>query len=486
MPMESSPVIFWFRNDLRIGENPGLSAALADGRPVLPLFIYDEAGEGDWKLGGASKWWLHQSLCRLSEALEELGSGLVIRNGGSQDILTGLCQELGVKKVMWNRRYEPEIIKRDTSIKSGLQEVGIEVESFNGSLLLEPWEVKNKSGNPFKVFTPYWKQCKSQLSENELASTGAANYQHLCDEGRFPESLDVEDLDLLPDIQWDAEFYDHWEPGEAAALKRLKEFTRKAFDDYSTNRDIPSIKGTSRLSPHLHFGEISPVQVWNHLASALPGDEWRHSQYVSEIGWREFAYHLIYHFPDTASKPLRPEFESFPWDNDQEHIRDWQRGMTGYPIVDAGMRELWATGWMHNRVRMIVASFLVKHLLVSWQEGSRWFWDTLVDADLASNSLGWQWAAGCGADAAPYFRIFNPILQGEKFDPEGKYIKRWVPELDKIPVKYLFQPWDLPETLQSALGCRIGEDYPEPIVDHKQARVAALAALDQIKKDKNK
>ncbi|MCD8535120.1 MAG: DNA photolyase family protein [Verrucomicrobia bacterium] len=484
--MSIRPVLFWFRQDLRIADNPGLSAALAHGGSVIPIYIQDESGEGDWVPGAASRWWLHHSLTSLNARLGQLGATLIVKKGPALKVLQEMVELSGAQAIYWNRRYEPSIIQRDSAIKSFFLQQGLEVHSFNGALILEPWEVQNKAGQPFKVFTPFWKTCLENLPQRFPVAPSPAENGSRWHKGPAREfaGLDVDALSLLPAIPWDAHFSDCWTPGEAGAAENLRIFVGRAFGAYKMQRDFPALPGTSRLSPHLHFGEVSPRQIWNFLAEVFHEDTgWIRSQYVAEIGWREFAHHLLYHFPDTTSRPLRPEFEAFPWREDSAGYRSWTRGLTGYPIVDAGMRELWATGWMHNRLRMIVASFLVKHLRISWSAGARWFWDTLVDADLASNTLGWQWAAGCGADAAPYFRIFNPILQGEKFDPDGVYVKKWVTELKKVPVQYIHKPWEMPAGVQKLAGVRIGVDYPEPVVDHAAARQSALAALQSIRKD---
>lgn len=478
--MEKSPLIYWFRNDLRIQGNTGLSNATASGHPVIPVFIYDQASEGDWKYGSASKWWLHHSLLSLTKGLREFGSRIIIRSGNSYDVLHQLIKETGAAGVYWNRKYEPNIIERDKLIKKDLREKGLIAKSFNGSLLIEPEDVLNKSNNPFKVFTPFWKQCLIHLQNNEPKYPKPINKSALNYSPKRLQGFEVSDLKLLPGISWDTGISASWNPGEAHALQRFDAFCTSGLESYDSKRDIPSLSGTSRLSPHLHFGEISPIQIWHFLNNHFPDKSWIHSTFISEIGWREFAYNQLYHFNQITQHPLKNQFSSFPWENNQEHLEAWQEGRTGFPIVDAGMKELWSTGWMHNRVRMIAASFLVKQLLIPWQKGSLWFWDTLVDADLASNSLGWQWVSGCGADAAPYFRIFNPVLQGEKFDPDGIYIKKWLPELKNFPRKFIHKPWELSKSHQSEIGCLLGKDYPLPIVDLKNARTRALTAYKSL------
>jgi deoxyribodipyrimidine photo-lyase len=425
------PVIVWFRLDLRLADNPALAAAVALGEPVIPVFIWAPEEEGAWPPGAASRWWLHHSLAALAKDL----GGLVIRREPSLGALRDIVRETGATAVFWNRRYEPALSARDTQVKQALLADGLRVESFNSALLFEPWEIKNKSGRPFQVFTPFYRNClAAHTIPSPVGRVGPSVPR------RWPSSLRLEDLHLLPAIDWARGF--RWQPGEAGALRALKQFTGTGVDSYATNRDRPAIAGTSRLSPHLHFGEISPRQIW----AATTSEPFRR-----QLIWREFAHHLLYHFPHTADAPLRPAFARFPWRRDPAGLRAWQRGQTGFPIVDAGLRELWTTGWMHNRVRMIVGSFLVKDLLLPWSAGARWFWDTLVDADLANNTLGWQWVAGCGADAAPFFRIFNPTTQAAKFDPPGAYIRRW-----------------------TTTTC-------PPILDHAAARDRALAALQRMK-----
>jgi len=474
--------IVWFRQDLRLQDNPALVAAVARGGPVVPVYVLDDAGEERWPAGGASRWWLHHSLAALDAALRERGSRLVLAQGETGPVLRGLIKATGATAVCWNRRYEPAVIARDKALKAGLTAAGVEAKSFNASLLFEPHTVRKKAGGPFQVFTPYWKHCQTLAVEAPVKLRAGP----IAAPVKWPKSVRLDELGLLPVIKWDAGFAKMWQPGEAGALKRLKKFTTEAMAAYAEQRNLPDSDGTSALSPYLHFGEISPRQIWAAVralskeSGVFPAN--RGAQvFLSEVGWREFAYHLLYHFPHTPEQPLRADFAAFPWRKDVKHLRAWQRGLTGYPIVDAGMRQLWATGWMHNRVRMIVASFLVKHLRLSWQEGAGWFWATLVDADLANNTLGWQWSAGCGADAAPYFRIFNPILQGEKFDPAGKYVRRWVPELTKLPADFIHQPWAAPMHVLAEAGLTLGGEYPHPIVDHGEARVAALAALQAMR-----
>lgn len=464
--MHRKPILYWMRRDLRLEDNPALHAAVQEGRPVVPVFIWAPDEERPWAPGAASRWWLHHSLVSLARELEKAGSRLIIRVGPSEESLHALIRETQAEQVFWSRLHEPAIIRRDSRIKSGLNAIGINAQSFNSALLHEPWTLQNKSNKPFQVFTPYWKHL---LSLPEPADLLRAPKQ-VRGPARWPKSLKVEDLHLLPTIAWDAGLQAAWTPGEAGARDALDLFTDDAMGDYDQGRDLPGQAGTSRLSPHLHFGEIGPRQIW-HAAQQAAAESRRagivrgSETFLREIGWREFAHHLLFHFPHTSDSALRTEFNEFPWRKDPAGFTAWTRGHTGYPIVDAGMRELWHTGWMHNRARMIVASFLVKDLLISWKDGARWFWDTLVDANLANNTLGWQWSAGSGADAAPYFRVFNPLLQGKKFDPEGVYVRRWIPELKGRNLKEIHEPWGA------------------PIVDHRFARDRALEALSTIRKN---
>jgi len=472
--------LVWFRLDLRTGDNPALIAAARRG-PVVPVFVWCPEEEGRWPPGAASRWWLHQSLTSLERDLRDLGSRLILRTGPTLAVLRELIAATGADAVFWNRRYEPAVIQRDTAIKTTLREDGILVESFNSHLLFEPWTIKTKERTPYKVFTPFWRACQAVGEvERGHATPGVVSPP------AWPAGLPLEQLGLQPAIDWAAGMRTAWRPGRRGAEEQLTRFLDEALANYDEGRDRPDMAGTSRLSPHLHFGEISPRRIWHALAPASvprsPGGDREKSRksverYRAELGWREFAHHLLFHFPHTSDEPLRPEFARFPWQADRSALRAWQRGRTGYPIVDAGMRELWTTGWMHNRVRMIAASFLVKDLQIAWQEGAKWFWDTLVDADLASNSLGWQWTAGCGADAAPYFRIFNPITQGQRFDPNGSYVRCWVPELAQLPTKWLHQPWAAPLDVLAAANIKLGTSYPVPIVDHAVARKTALEAF---------
>jgi deoxyribodipyrimidine photo-lyase len=477
-----SPTLVWFRSDLRLADNPALAAAMQRGEAVLPVFIHAPEEETPWAPGGASRWWLHQSLMALEAGLRAAGSRLTVRRGPSLETVRELVKETGVTTVYWNRRYEPAALAHDTKLKAALTGDGLEAQSFNAALLHEPWTIQNQSGKPFQVFTPFWRHCLTKPDPAEPLPAPRI----LAALDKWPKTLALDELELEPRIQWAEGMRTAWQPGEAGAHQQLDCFLANAFTTYSEQRNLPGVAGTSRLSPHLHFGEISPRQIWHGVRRmakkrGLSLEQWRGSQFLAEVGWREFAHHLLHHFPHTPTEPLRVDFKKFKWRKDAAFLQAWQRGCTGYPIVDAGMRELWTTGWMHNRVRMIVASFLVKDLLLSWEEGAAWFWDTLVDADLAQNTLGWQWTAGCGADAAPFFRVFNPVSQGEKFDPQGDYVRRWCPELAGIPDKWLHRPWEAPREILSRSGVRLGSEYPPPIISHATAREVALEAFRGLK-----
>jgi deoxyribodipyrimidine photo-lyase len=469
--------IVWFRRDLRISNNHALVKAIDECDFVLPLYIWSPEEEAPWSPGGASKWWLHHSLIELDKKLKEVGSSLSIAQGKSLEVLFQMQSHFKNIKVYWNRLYDPATIQRDMVVKQELEKNGIQAQSFSGHLLTKPWEVKTATKTPFQVYTPYSRAARKLLSLDIVETPKKITSPQL----NFSLSA-VEELKLLPTIPWDKGFYNFWKPGSDQALKNLDQFIETTASQYLESRNIPSIEGTSKLSPHLHYGEISPAEVWKILAEKSkkmgPGEE----HYEKEILWREFAHHILFHFPKTPDNPLRKDFVNFPWEENEEFLHAWQKGKSGYPIVDAGMRQLWHTGWMHNRVRMIVASVLVKHLLQPWQKGTEWFWDTLVDADLAANTLGWQWASGCGADAAPYFRVFNPVLQGEKFDPEGKYVHEWVPELAKLGKKFIHQPWEASDDVMKAAGISYGESYPKPLVDVREGRDRALKAFKNLRK----
>ena len=476
------PVIVWFRQDLRTDDNLALAAAAQRGGPVIPLFLWTPDEENGWPPGAASRWWLHQSLRSLREDLGELGSRLVLRRGKTHQELDRLIDQSGADAIYWNRRYEPAVSRRDDHLAAVLSESGIDVKSFQGNVLFDPPKCRTQQGKPYQVFTPFWKKCLSL----EEPRKPVRRPRRLEPPTAWPSSDSLESLKLEPRIDWANGLRAAWTPGATGAKRQLDRLLKLVLPDYEQGRDRPDVVGTSRLSPHLHFGEISPCSIWHAVKERTSSDRGTKqgrsaNVFLQELGWREFAHHVLVHFPHTADKPLRREFEEFPWVSDRKRLVAWRTGQTGYPIVDAGMRELWATGWMHNRVRMIVGSFLTKDLRISWLEGAKWFWDTLADADLANNTLNWQWIAGCGADAAPYFRIFNPVAQGEKFDPHGAYVRHWVPELDKLSPQWIHQPWSAPDDALQTAGVVLGETYPERVVDHAVARKDALAAFARIK-----
>ncbi len=470
--------LMWFRRDLRLEDNPALDAAARDSA-VIPVYLHAEDRDDAWPPGAASRWWLHRSLAALTEDLGRVGSRLTLRSApDAAAALLALARETGATRIVWNRRFEPAAAARDRHVEAALRTAGIATEHFNASLLHEPGSVANQAGRPFQVFTPFWRHCLARPDPPEPLRAPT----HLPAPARWPPSTALEEFALRPARRWDVEIEQSWQPGSRGAAARLATFLGEAFGEYTVERDRPDRQGTSRLSPHLHFGEVGPRQIWHAVRrSAAPRRlRWRESQFIAEVGWREFAHHLLHHFPQTATEPLRPAFADFPWRDDPAGLAAWRRGRTGYPIVDAGMRELWRTGWMHNRVRMIAGSFLVKDLLLPWTDGAAWFWDTLVDADLAANTLGWQWVAGCGADAAPYFRIFNPTSQGRRFDPEGAYVRRFLPELARLPAEWIHEPWKAPGAVLKEAEVTLGVDYPRPIVDHAVARGRALLALASI------
>lgn len=477
-----NPAIVWFRQDLRLADNPALQAALARGVPVVPVFIHDPEDAGIWTPGAASRWWLHGSLEALAAGLRRRGSRLIMRRGSPLAVLREIAESSGAEAVYWNRCWEPDAVRRDALVAAGLADDGVAVSARAGNLLFDPGALQNKAGRPFQVFSPFWKHCL-RLPEPDAPLPAP---ERIPAPARWPASADIEEFGLLPRPDWAAGMRSAWTPGEAGAAACLQQFLDGALDAYPAARDVPAADGVSRLSPHLHFGEASPRQVWHAVrgreqgAGRLSVSEAAQA-YLRQLGWREFAHHLLVHFPTTPEQPLRSEFARFPWIEHEGGLRAWQQGRTGYPIVDAGMRQLWATGWMHNRVRMITGSFLVKDLRIHWLEGARWFWDTLVDADLANNTLGWQWVAGCGADAAPYFRIFNPVKQGQRFDPDGAYVRHWVPELGRLPKLWIHNPWEAPADVLEGAGVSLGENYPLPLVEHSVARTQALSALKSMR-----
>ncbi|MBL8582192.1 MAG: deoxyribodipyrimidine photo-lyase [Rhizobiaceae bacterium] len=471
---DDRPAVVLFRSDLRMRDNRALAAAVASGKPVIPVFILEDAAQGGRQPGAARRWWLHHSLEKLGKALDALGSPLVLRRGRTA-LVHEIVAEHGADMVLWNRRYDPAAVAVDTAMKAGLRKAGIAAESFEGHLLHEPSVLKTSGGGPYRVYTPFWRALAGQPEPRDPL----APPKSLRPPSEHAKSDSLASWRLLPTTpDWAGGLRKSWRAGEEAAHESLDDFLDGGLDDYAGGRDIPGRDATSRLSPHLAHGEITPYQIVHALRSRrLRAPARDIERFRMEIGWREFCYHLLFHNPGLATKNYNAAFDAFPWREDANLLARWQRGTTGYPIVDAGMRQLWQTGWMHNRVRMIVASFLVKHLLIDWRQGEEWFWDTLVDADPASNPANWQWVAGCGADAAPYFRVFNPILQGEKFDPGGDYVSSFVPELDGMPSAHIHKPWE------AAAGKRKAGAYPSPIVDHRSARERALEAYATIRRE---
>jgi deoxyribodipyrimidine photo-lyase len=473
--------IVWFRRDLRLADNPALAAAREQAERVVALYVHSPDEEGDWRPGAASNWWLHHSLAQLDASLRAKGGALVIRRGPAAPCLLALARETGAREVYWNRLYDPAIVARDTRLTAELRAAGLVCASFNAALFFEPWEIRTGQGGPYRVFTPFWKACRQQL--DTLPAPRPAPDRIAAPEPP-PVSVPLDDLQLQPRIAWDSGLGSSWAPGETGALQRLESFCVSTVGRYDEGRNRPDQPWSSRLSPFLHFGEVGPRQCLAATRNALldaPAAGNSAESFVRELGWREFSHHLLHHYPATTDAPLDPRFEEFPWEPNAAWLDAWQHGRTGYPIVDAGMRELWSTGWMHNRVRMIVASLLTKNLRQPWLAGARWFWDTLVDASLANNTLGWQWTAGCGADAAPYFRIFNPVLQAERYDPARAYIRRWVPELARVPDSHVHRPWLASDAMLAAAGVKLGVDYPQPIVDFQASRTAALAGYARIR-----
>lgn len=480
--MSDTPIIVWFRRDLRLADHPALCAAVAQGRAIVPCFILDEAATGTWRAGGASRWWLHGSLDALGRSIAGKGGRLVLRRGDTAKTLIALAAETGAKDVYASRAFEPWASRLEHDVRHALSEEGITFKRFGGTLLHDPDQLTTQSGGPFKVYTPFWRA----LSQRAAIGRALPAPAKLISPAQVPKSDALAAWRLRPaKPDWAAGLREAWNPGEQGAQDSLTRFLDDALADYKEMRNRPDRAGTSRLSPHLAFGEISPRQCWSAVEAAGAhqgrGSDSGRETFLKELAWREFSAHLLHHVPTLPDQPFRKEFAAFPWRRDAAGLQAWQRGLTGYPIVDAGMRELWATGWMHNRVRMIVASFLIKDLLLPWQAGEAWFWDTLVDADLANNAASWQWVAGSGADAAPYFRIFNPVTQGRTFDPAGAYVRRWVPEIAALDDDAIHAPWEASAGAMAAAGVQLGTTYPAPIVDHAEARRAALVALECVK-----
>jgi deoxyribodipyrimidine photo-lyase len=469
--MTTAPTLIWLRQDLRLSDHPALAAA---NGPAVLAFVLDD--NGPWQPGGAARWWLHRSLAALAAAVTAKGGRLLLLRGDALTEIPRLAAQVGAAAVHWNRRYEPGEPAREAAMARTLAAAGIQPRAFAADLLFEPGTVRTKTGQPFQVFTPFW---RAALALPEPPPPLPAPATLAAPDG-LPAGLTLAELGLEPPLPWWTTMAETWQPGEAGAATRLADFLEDGLAAYDSARDRPDLPGTSMLSPHLAFGEISPRQVWHAVHTRPPGSG--AETFLKELGWREFSHQLIATFPALPTTPLQPAFAAFPWITDDAALRAWQRGRTGFPIVDAGMRQLWATGWMHNRVRMIVGSFLVKDLLLPWQAGERWFWDTLVDANAAANAASWQWVAGCGADAAPYFRVFNPITQGEKFDPTGAYVRQWVPELAGLPDQYIHKPWDAPPLILAGARVKLGITYPAPMVDHAAARQRALAAYGDIKR----
>ncbi len=471
----SSKSIVWFRKDLRLEDNPALSEA-ANFNKIIPIFIFDFKIDEYSKIGGASLWWLEKSLTELNEVLH---GKLNIFVGDSLEILNRISQNYSVKNVFWNRCYEPDRIENDTLIKANLKKSNINVESFNSSLLWEPWKIRNKQGGAYKVFTPFFNACIANADNPRKVIKEVKNLKSLLhDKIESNNILTYKFKYLSVKKHWSNKFNNYWKPGERGAKKQSDKFFKDVGKFYAEGRNYPSKENVSKLSPFIHWGEISPFYIWEQANKFLSNENKK--IFLSELGWREFSYYLLYHFPNINKENLKKNYDNFEWLDSKEDLKKWELGKTGYPIIDAGMNELWSTGYMHNRVRMIVSSFLVKNLLCHWKHGESWFRDCLLDADMASNSASWQWVAGTGTDAAPFFRIFNPITQSEKFDNQASYIKKYLPVLAKVPAKYIFQPWTADKNTLESFKVKLGENYPLPIVDYPYSRKRALDAFKKL------
>ncbi len=475
--------VVWFRDDLRIADHPAFFHAAKSGEPIMALYILDEKSDGLRPLGSAQKWFLYHALKSLDESLGKIGGCLHLRSGKSREIIREIINNENIGAVHWNRRCGKAELEIDAGLKAELQSVGVVVNSFQGNLLHEPYTTKTGSGGPYRVYSPFW---RSLIASGEPRAPFPAPEEIISYNPRNA-ALPLDALQLLPTSpDWAKGWSRIWNPSEKGAAERFDDFVANGIHGYKEGRDFPDRDNISRLSPFLRFGLISPYQVWHgirHHEAADTVSNTDSEKFLKELAWREFSYHLLFHFPDIGWKNFQERFDEFPWRADgHEHLEAWQRGMTGYPIIDAGMRELWQTGYMHNRVRMVVGSFLVKHLLIDWRQGEKWFWDTLVDGDPANNPASWQWIAGCGADAAPYFRVFNPMLQGNKFDSDGEYVRKYVPELSKLPNQFIHAPFDVQPEILKQYGVTLGKTYPHPIVDHTRGRDRALEAFKELKK----
>lgn len=469
-----STTVVWFQRSLRLADHPALAHAAERGS-VVPVFVWAPEEEAPWEPGGAHRWWLHESLRTLAADLDAHGSRLVLRTGPTAEALVAVARETGADRVVWQSEAEPHLAARDHEVARALAAAGIHATRFAGQLLHDPEAVRTGGGGPYGVFGPFWRKVKAEVTVGDPLPVPEMTAPVV-----WPESVDLDRFGLTPHAQdgvdWAATMRETWTPGETGASVRLGTFAGRILTGYDASRDRVSTEGTSRLSPHLHWGEVSPRTVWAAVhAATAPGED--RDKFLAELAWRDFSYHVLHHNPHTPERPLKPAFERFPWRDSPDGFRAWQRGRTGFPVVDAGMRQLWAEGWMHNRARLITASFLTKDLLISWEAGARHFWDQLCGGDLANNTMGWQWSAGSGADAQPFFRVFNPTAQGERFDPDGTYVRRWVPELAGLSTKWIHRPAEAPAEVLAAAGVRLGETYPRPIVDHAAARKTALEAL---------
>lgn len=473
--MAQAPVIVWFRQVMRLADHPALLAAVATGQQIVPVFILDDDAPGKWRLGGARRWWLHHSILSLDRSLRKGGARLLLRRGPTVQQLLDVAGQLGARTVYATRSSEPWASKLEAEVQTALAGADVELKRFPGSTLVEPEEVRSKSGHPLTIYAPF----RRAVMALEVPTPRPVP-DEIPSPSRLPKGDKLDDWELLPRApDWAGGLRETWVPGEQAAASQLDAFLETGLASYHELRDRPDLPGTSRLSPYLANGEISARTCWH--AAQVRGGGAGADAFLRELIWREYSHHLLYHRPRLPDAAVRPEYGHLRWRRDTAALRAWEKGRTGYPMVDAGMRQLWRIGWMHNRVRMITASFLIKHLLLSWQTGEAWFWDTLVDADLASNAVNWQWVAGSGADAAPYFRIFNPVKQGQEHDPQGDYVRRWVPELAKLPSPYIHSPWLAPKDDLERAGIALGKTYPRPIVDHAWARARALTAFEEMR-----